>query len=126
MNKKIFTIVAVIIGILALMTILPGEGTKRTDIGNFATVGTDIQCSSNTDCPTCIDEVFSVNKTSVCVSGKCTVPDTCLYWDCGNAEKCVRQTILDNTIQKFNQYPWILFALIAVTIIYIILAIDKR
>lgn len=127
MNKKISTYLLYALGIIVLLMIIPGNGQKMASADNFAMVNTKFACTSAATCPVCIDEVFSANKSATCVSGKCVLPDTCLYWDCGKTEGChsIRQTILDNTIQKFNQFPWLLWALIGVIVTYILLWVDK-
>jgi hypothetical protein len=133
MNKKINIILIVIVGVITLLSILPGEGMKAADLNQFgkktSDVGTEYSCSTVEDCPSCVMDLsdFS-NETkpmSSCSNGMCTLSDACVIWDCNEANNChsIRQTLLDNTVQKFNEHPGLLIFLILIGVVYGILAI---
>lgn len=133
----------VVIGILFFMSVLPGEGTKVAD--QQALVTTDYLCTTVDECPTCvgggISEFNASDPTTLgelsfteCIEGRCKMSDACLIWDCptgaaklnvsgGAAEECksVKQTILDNTIQRFNENPVILLLIIGAIVAFVLL-----
>lgn len=108
-----------IVGILFVMSLFPGEGTKAAS--QQAVVNTDYTCTQATDCPTCIRLPVDINTSKAveeftfleelayaqCTAGTCELSEYCIVWDCGNAENCqeVKQTLLDNTIGKLQENP---------------------
>lgn len=131
-----------LIGILFVMSVTPGEGTKVSD--QQALVTTDYLCTTVDDCPTCVGGgIYDYNATDPsflgelsyveCVGGRCEMSDACLIWSCppsaqklnttGGLVDCesVKQTILDNTIQKFNENPVILLLIIGAIVAFIML-----
>jgi Na+-transporting methylmalonyl-CoA/oxaloacetate decarboxylase beta subunit len=125
--KKINPILLVIVSLLFVLSIIPGQGTKAAN--QQAIVGTEYTCTSSKDCPVCVGSGIEKKDTEsflyelnsrTCVNGKCQQSDACLVWDCGNVAGCnsIKQTILDNTIVKINKYPIIIFLAIFLILIY--------
>lgn len=116
-----------IVGILFIMSVMPGEGTKAAS--QEAIVSTDYTCNIDSDCPKCVGKgLADANATAfpgelsyaACVNHRCDLSEYCLVWDCGNSQlangtsspiacKSVKRTLLDNTLVKLNQHPMWLF-----------------
>jgi hypothetical protein len=125
--KKINPIWFIVLIALFAMSVIPGDGNKATS--QQAIVDTTYTCTAAADCPTCVGAGIKTEDTEgylaelnskTCVGGVCQQSDACLVWDCGKAGGCnsIKQTILDNTIQKFNMYPFVLIGLIALLLVY--------
>lgn len=132
MAKK--NIIIWVIIVLFALSILPGEGQKAAD--QQAIVATEYSCIDDTDCPTCVGGFVTINSTveedftfleelayAQCDNGYCRLSEYCLIWDCGNVEECisVKQTILDNTVVKFQENPIWLLAIIGLIVAYLML-----
>ena len=128
------------IGILFVMSFLPGTGTKAAN--QQAIVATEYTCSANTDCPVCtgagiekfnetdptfLGELSYANcvKPSGSSTGVCHLSDACLVWDCPNGAssncKSIKKTILENTFGLVNKNPLLLIGIIALVVVYFIL-----
>ena len=125
-----------IIGILFVMSIMPGEGTKASS--QQALVESNYICTSDSQCPKCVGGgIISINESNTdpgfleelsygkCIEGKCQLSDACLIWDCpvGSDATCksVKQTLLDNTIGRMNDNPISLFGLIGLAVALLLL-----
>ena len=108
-----------IVGILFVMSVMPGDGTKAAD--QQAIVMSEYTCTADKDCPVCVgggiekfnesDQTFLGElSASQCVNNACVLSDACLIWDCGNAADCnsIKKTLLDNTIERANDNPSLL------------------
>ena len=130
-NKNI---IVWIVGILFIMSIMPGEGEK-IDETQQSMVDTIYTCDTSSDCPKCVGggiEEFNASDPSflgelghaTCEREVCQLSDACLIWDCGNTQaECssVKQTLFDNTIGKFNESPGLFVAILALFAIYLML-----
>ena len=127
-NKRLMWVIA----ILFVMSMMPGEGTKAAD--QQAIVDSTYTCSVDEDCPVCVGAgLVDYNETdpgflgelsySECSGGTCQLSDACLVWDCGEAGDCdsIKQTLLDNTIGRFNDNPTGLIILIGLIIAFLML-----
>jgi hypothetical protein len=113
-----------ILVVLFFMSIVPSNGYKAAG-DTQAIVGTTFSCQTDTDCPQCIgagienastDTFFGELSHSKCVNGLCSLSDSCVYWDCNNAENCesVKATILQNTVGRFQESPALFLLIIGV------------
>ncbi len=132
-----------LVGIFFIMSVMPGEGTKAED--NQAIVATEYLCSTVDDCPKCTGGgLIEFNETaeehgffeelsfSDCVNGKCELSDACIVWDCPEGAELetddgpvpcesVKQTLLDNTIGRFNENPVMFLLIIGLIVAYFML-----
>lgn len=127
-------ILIAVIGVLFAMSIIPGQGIKA---GNQQAMISyeEYPCTTNADCPTCVGggiEEYNVSNPTYlgelsggyCSAGKCVLSDSCLIWSCPESQadcKSVKQTLLDNTIGKFNQNPMLLVLIIGLIIAFLML-----
>lgn len=130
-----------VVGILFVMSVMPGEGTKAAS--QQAIVATEYICNEDADCPVCVgggfieynesdDNFLGELSYAKCVDSKCELSDACVIWECPSGStrdvdgeiipcKSVKQTILDNTIGKFNDSPAILLLIVGLVLAYIML-----
>lgn len=122
------------IGILFVMSVMPGEGSKAAN--QQAIVATQYSCTVDTDCPKCVGGgLIDYNASSSnflgelsyadCLEGVCQMSDACLIWDCptGADPSCqsIKQTLLDNTFVKFNDNPMLLILTLGLVVAYFML-----
>ena len=134
------------IGILFVMSIMPGQGIKAAD--QQAIIETDYLCSVSTDCPVCVGGfadatgILESNLTffeelayAKCDNnGKCRISEYCLVWGCptgsyrtnesGGANipcKSVKTTVLDNTLMKVNENPKLFLGIVVLFIVWLML-----
>lgn len=127
-----------IIGILFIMSVFPGQGTKAAN--QQALVMQDYSCETDTDCPKCVGGgIIAYNESDSNFFGdlsyakcdaekkKCILSDACLVWDCGDKQtqdgtcNSIKKTLLDNTIVKFNENPWIILFIIGLIVAFFML-----
>lgn len=129
-----------VIAFFFIMSILPGEGTKAAGDQQAITQSIYV-CEQDTDCPTCVgagfadidlekieagefhlgELSFSECNTEV---GLCDLSEYCLVWDCGPTQQgcdSIKQTILDNTIVRFQENPILLLGAIGLVVAFIFL-----
>lgn len=134
-NNKLVqnVIIALTVIVLGLM-LSPGQGMKAQS--QQAIVATDYSCNVDKDCPKCVgggvvdynvsdDGFFGELSYAKCLNKKCQLSDACLLWDCGgvntvepNSCKSIRQSLLDNTLGKINQNPFMLLLLVGLLAAY--------
>jgi hypothetical protein len=134
-----------VIGILFVMSVYPGEGTKAAD--QQAIIESEYGCSVDTDCPSCVggfaDIPVGALETNLtfyeelayadCVNSRCRLSEYCLIWNCPSGSvkinatlgesPCisVKQTLLDNTIRKASDNPKLFLGVIILVVVYLLL-----
>lgn len=124
-----------VIGILFVMSVMPGQGEKIAG-DTQAITQSDIACTQDTDCPTCLGKGLSdFNESDPTFLGElsfsecnnegfCDLSEFCITWSCGDTqENCesVKQTILDNTILKLRDNPMLTLLIGAAVVAFFML-----
>ena len=136
------------IGILFVMSIMPGEGTKAAN--QEAVTESEYICNLDTECPTCVGGYSSIPAGTLesnltffeelayakcdTTINRCRLSEYCLVWGCpegsyrvnetGGANiPCVsvKQTLLDNTINKMSANPKLFLGAVVLIAIWLML-----